>query len=65
MIHGIFILVQKESNTKKESFCCAEPERLFTKFTTQNKKEQKKKSKLLISTILCFPEEPRRSLPCF
>jgi hypothetical protein len=36
MIHGIFFLVQKESNAKKESFCCTEPYRLFAKFTTQN-----------------------------
>jgi len=25
LIHGIFVLVQKDSNAKKESYCCPEP----------------------------------------
>jgi hypothetical protein len=36
MIDRNFVLVQKESNAKKESYCCSEPQRLFTKFTTKN-----------------------------
>ena len=56
MSHWIFVLVQKDSNVKKESFCCTEPSRLFTKFTTQNRTSKKRKSKFFIATILCFPE---------
>jgi hypothetical protein len=61
MVDGILFLVQKGSNAKKESFCCTEPERLFTKFTTQNRKATKRKSKFFISTILCFPEGSQKS----
>jgi len=41
MIDRIFVLVQEDSNAKKESYCCTEPSRLFTKFTTQKKKSKK------------------------
>jgi hypothetical protein len=41
IIHWIFVMVQKDSNAKKEGYCCMEPERLFTKFTTLNKKSKK------------------------
>jgi len=50
--HGTFVLVQKGSIAKKESYCCMEPQ----KMTTQNNEKQKKKIKFLISTILCFPD---------
>jgi hypothetical protein len=36
MEHWIFVLVQKGSNAKKESYCCTEPEKDWAKFTTQN-----------------------------
>jgi hypothetical protein len=56
MERWIFVLVQEDSNVKKESFCCTEPERLFTKFTTQNRKSKKENPSFFIATILCFPE---------
>jgi hypothetical protein len=56
MGHGIFVLVQKDSNAKKESFCCTEPYKLFTKFTTRNRKRKKENQSFFIETILCFPE---------
>ena len=42
-----FVLVQKDSNPKKESFYWTEPYRFLTKFTTQNRK--KKKIKVFLS----------------
>jgi len=56
MICWIFVLVQKDSNAKKESFCCTEPSRLFTKFTTQNRKSKNEHQSFFVATILCFPE---------
>ena len=37
MDYWILVLVQKDSNVKRESYCCTELERLFTKFITENK----------------------------
>jgi hypothetical protein len=51
---GFSFWYKKASNSKKESFCWTEP--LITKFTTQNKKARKRKSKFFIATMLCFPE---------
>jgi len=52
---GIFVLVQKGNNAKKQVI----PARNLkdgTKFTTQYNEKQKRKSSLVIATILCFPE---------
>jgi hypothetical protein len=49
--HGIFIVVQKESNSKEESFSSTEPDRLITKFTTQIKKVTKLKIKVFLRKI--------------
>jgi hypothetical protein len=56
MICRIFVLVQKDSNAKKESFCCTQPYRLVTKYTTHNRKSKKESQSFFISTIFWFPE---------
>jgi hypothetical protein len=51
--HRNFVLVQTNSNDNKESYCCTEPSRLLTKFTTEVLKteKQKRKSKLFLSGL--------------
>jgi len=49
---GIFVLVQKDSNDKKESFSYTDPKRLLTKFTTRNRKN-KKENQSFVSRQLC------------
>ena len=56
LVSRIFVLVQKDSNAKKEIYCSAEPQRLFTKFTTQKRKRKKENASFFIATILCFPD---------
>jgi uncharacterized ion transporter superfamily protein YfcC len=58
MVWWIFVLVQKVSNTKKESYYYTEPKKDWTKFTTQKNENQKRKSSFFIATIMFFPLKP-------
>ncbi len=52
LVDGILVLVQKDSNAKNESFCFHGTLKIVTKFTTQNKIEQKRKSKFFYISIV-------------
>jgi hypothetical protein len=53
----IVVLVQqkKGSDAKEESYCCTEPLKDWTKFTTHNNEKQKRNS-VFSSRQFCFPE---------
>jgi hypothetical protein len=46
----------KKPVMSKRKFCCTEPDRLLTKFTTQNQKNKKENQSFFIVTILYIPE---------
>ena len=52
----ILVLIQKGSNAKKESNWCAEPKRLYTNFSNENKERKRENQSFFIATILCFPD---------
>jgi hypothetical protein len=52
----LFLQLQAAYTSGKKQVIAARNLKYWTKFTTQNKEKQKRKSSFLIATILCFPE---------
>jgi hypothetical protein len=55
MIHGIFVLAQKESNAKKESYFDG-TSKIDHQICHSKQEKQKSISKFFYPTILCFPD---------